>query len=94
MQADLLIWADSADWTGLEVLTVLPEWKMALVTVLVEVERLKMVVVCPSAGTVVHLESFQRDLTIQKCCVSCSPDAMEGGLIAVPGIKVNISCLE
>ena len=33
-----LIWADSAGWTGWEVLTVLDEWEMALVTVLVEVE--------------------------------------------------------
>ena len=69
MQADLLIWSDSAGWTGREVLTVLDEWKLALVTVLVEVERAKMVVVCQSAGTVVHLESHQRGLTIQKCCV-------------------------
>ena len=29
---------------------------MALVLVLVEVERMKMTVVCRSAGTVVHLE--------------------------------------
>ena len=60
MQADLLIWAD---WTGWEVLT---GWKMALVMVLVEAERVKMVVLCPSAGTVVRLGCFQRDLTIQK----------------------------
>ena len=33
-------------WTGWEVLTVLDEWKMALVTVLVEVERVKMVGHC------------------------------------------------
>ena len=46
MQADLLILTNSAGWTGLEVLTVLDEWKMALVMVLVEVERVKMVVVC------------------------------------------------
>ena len=40
MRANPLIWADSnsAGWTGLEVLTVHDEWKMALVTVLVEVE--------------------------------------------------------
>ena len=38
VQANLLIWADSAGWTGWEVLTVHDEWKMALVTVLVEVE--------------------------------------------------------
>ena len=48
VQANLLIWADFAGWT------VLDEWKIALVTVLVEVERIKMVVVCRSAGTVVH----------------------------------------
>ena len=46
MQADLFILADSAGW---EVLTVLDEWKMALVTVLVEAERLKMTVLCRSA---------------------------------------------
>ena len=34
---------------------------MALVTVLVEVERVKMVVVCRSTGTVVRLHSLQRD---------------------------------
>ena len=38
-------------------------------TVLCEVERVKMVVVCQSAGTVVWMEYFQKDLTIQKCCV-------------------------
>ena len=65
MQADLLIWADSAGWTGWEVLIVLDEWKMALV----EVEKVKMVVVCRSAGTAVHLESHQRGMTIQKCSV-------------------------
>ena len=73
MQANLLIWADSAGWTGWEVLTVHDEWKMALVTVLVEVERVKMVVVCRSAGTVVHWELLQRDWIIQKCCVEFSP---------------------
>ena len=55
-----LIWADSdsAGWTGWEVLTVHDEWKMALVTVLVEVEveRVKMAVVCPSADTEAHWE--------------------------------------
>ena len=56
MQADLLIRSHSAGWTGWEILTVLDEWKMALVTVLVEVERVKMVVVYQSAGTVVHLD--------------------------------------
>ena len=42
---------------------------MALVTELVE--RVQMVVVYQSAGTAVHLESHQRGLTIQKCCVDC-----------------------
>ena len=46
MQADLIIWTDSAGCTGWEVLTVIDVWKMALVMVLVEVERVKMVVVC------------------------------------------------
>ena len=46
---------------------------MALVTVLVEVERVKIVAVCRYAGTVVCLECFQRDLTILKCCVDCLP---------------------
>ena len=73
MQAFLLIWADSACCTGWEVLTVLDGWKMTLAIVLVEVERVKMVVVCPSAGTVVCLECFQSDLTIQKCCVDHPP---------------------
>ena len=75
MQADLFIWAESAGWTGWEVLTVLAEWQMALVRVLVEVESLKMVVVCPSAGTVVRLECLttERNLTIQKCCVDFLP---------------------
>ena len=56
--ANPLIWADSAGWTGWEVLTVHVEWKMALVTVLVEVEveRVKMAVVCPSADTEAHWE--------------------------------------
>ena len=49
MQANPLIWADSAGWTGSEVLTVHDEWKMALVTVLVE--RVKMAVECPFADT-------------------------------------------
>ena len=39
----------------------------------VEVERVKMVVVCQSASTVEGLEYFQRDLIIQKCCVDCLP---------------------
>ena len=41
--------------------------------VLVEVERVKMVVVCRSAGTVVHWELLQRDWIIQKCCVNFPP---------------------
>ena len=51
--ANPLIWADfdSAGWTSWEVLTVHDEWKMALVVVLVEVERVKMAVVCPSVDT-------------------------------------------
>ena len=53
MRANRLIWADSdsAGWTGWENLNVPDEWKMALVTVLVEVERVKMAVVCPSVDT-------------------------------------------
>ena len=46
---------------------------MALVTVLVEVERVKMFVVCQSSSTVVHWESLQRDWIIQKCCVDFHP---------------------
>ena len=51
--ANPLIWADfdSPGWTGWEVLNVHDEWKMALVMVLVEVERVKMAVVCPSVNT-------------------------------------------
>ena len=41
---------------------------MALVTVLVKVERVKMAVVCLSADTVEHLEYLQRDWIILKCC--------------------------
>ena len=51
VRANPQIWADSAGWTAWEVLTIHDEWKM----VLVEVERVKMVVVCRSAGTVEHL---------------------------------------
>ena len=49
MRANPLIWADfdSAGWTGWEVLNVHDEWKMALV----EVETVKMAVVCPSVDT-------------------------------------------
>ena len=50
MRANPLIWADS-NYAGWEILTVPDEWKMALVTVLVEVDRVKMAVVCPSADT-------------------------------------------
>ena len=67
VRANLLIWADSAGWNGWDVLTVHDEWKIALMSVLVEVERVKMVVVSQSAGTAVHWESLQRDWIIQKC---------------------------
>ena len=56
VRANPLIWADTAGWTGWEVLTVHDEWKTALVMVLVEVDRVKMVVVCQSADSVIHLE--------------------------------------
>ena len=52
--ANSLTWAESARWTGWEVLTVHDEWKMALMTVLVEVERVKKAVVCRSADTEAH----------------------------------------
>ena len=55
VRANLLIWADSTGWTGSEVMTLHDEWKMALMTVLVEVERVKIVMVCRSADTVEHL---------------------------------------
>ena len=71
VRANLLIWADSAGWTGWEVLTVHDEWKMALVTVLVEVER--VAVVCPSADTEAYWESLQRDWIIQKCRADFPP---------------------
>ena len=75
VKANSLIWADSdsAGWTGWEVLTVLDEWQMALVTVLVEVERVKMAVVCLSADTVEHLEYPQRDWIILKCYADSPP---------------------
>ena len=73
MQANLLIKADFADWTGWEVLTIVDEWKMALVLVLVVVERVKMVVVCQSAGTAIHWVSLQRDWIFRKCCVDFPP---------------------
>ena len=50
VRANLLIWADF-DSAGWEVLNVHDEWKMALVMVLIEVERVKMAVVCPSVDT-------------------------------------------
>ena len=46
---------------------------MALVTVLVEVERVKMVMVCPSADTVEHSGWCQRGWIILKCYVDCLP---------------------
>ena len=73
VQANLLIWADSVGWTGWEFLTVLDEWKMALVTVLFDVERIKMVVACLSVDIAVHLESLQRDWIIHKCSVDFPP---------------------
>ena len=51
VRANPLIWAAFAGWTGWEVLTVHDEWKMALVTELVEIERVKMAAVCPSVDT-------------------------------------------
>ena len=36
------------------------------------VKRVKMAVVCPSVGTVVHLKWLQRYWIIQKCCVDFS----------------------
>ena len=71
MRANPLIWADSAGSAASEfvrLVTVHDEWKMALVTVLVEVERVKMAVVCPSSDTEAHRELLQRDWIIQKCC--------------------------
>ena len=53
VRANPLIWADSAGW---KVLTVHDEWKMALVTMLVEIDRVKMAVVHRSADTVAYLE--------------------------------------
>ena len=73
MWANLQIWADSAGWTGWEVLTVYDEWKMALVTVLVEVERVKIVVMCRSADTVEHLGWCRRGWIILMCYVDCLP---------------------
>ena len=73
MWANLLIWAGSAGWTGWEVLTVHDEWKMALVTVLVKAERVKMAVVCPSADAEAHWELLQRDWIIEKCCADFPP---------------------
>ena len=45
----------------------------ALVMVLVEVERVKMSVVCPSADTEAHWELLQRDWIIQKYCADFRP---------------------
>ena len=56
VRPNLLIWADSAGWTGWEVLTTHDGWKIALVTVLVEVEKVKMAVVCSSVDTEAHWE--------------------------------------
>ena len=58
VRPNLLIWADSdsARWTGWEVLTAHDEWKIALVTVLVEVKKVKMAVVCSSVDTEAHWE--------------------------------------
>ena len=71
LSANPLIFTDSAGWTGWEVLTVYDGWKVALLTVLVEVERVNMAVVCPSTEAVTHLEQVQRDWIIQKCCGDC-----------------------
>ena len=46
---------------------------MALVMVLVEVERVKMVVVCRSADIVEHLGWCQRGRIILKSYVDCLP---------------------
>ena len=73
MRANQLIWADYAGWTNWEVLNVHDEWNMALVTVLVEVERVKMAAVCRSADTEAHWEELQRDWIIQKCCAEFPP---------------------
>ena len=46
---------------------------MALAMVLLEVERVKMAVVCLSADTVEHLEQLQRDWIMLKCCADSPP---------------------
>ena len=69
MRANPLIWADSAGWNGWEVLTVLDEWKIALVTVLVEVERVKMAVVCQSPGTVVYTWNSSKETGLYRSVV-------------------------
>ena len=46
---------------------------MALVMLLDEVERVKMVVECLSVDTAAHWESPQRDWIIMKCCVDFPP---------------------
>ena len=91
--------ADSVGWTGWEVLIVHDEWKMALVIVLVEVERVKMAEVSQSAGTVVHCELLQRDWIIQKCCVEFPPVVkLQGGLkiicLEVAGCWLSTTTLE
>ena len=53
-RCDLMQMADFAGWTGWEVLTGLDEWKMALMMLQVEIERVKMVMACQSAGTTVR----------------------------------------
>ena len=73
VRANPLTWADSAGWTGWEVLIVLDEWQVALVTVPLEGYRVKMAVVCRSADTVEHLELPQRDWVILKCCPDSPP---------------------
>ena len=54
-------------------MTALDEWKMALVMVMVEVENVKMLVVCRSADNVEHLGWRQRGCIILKCYVDCFP---------------------
>ena len=83
VRANPLIWAnsDSAGWTSWEVLTVHDEWKMALVTVLVDVERVQMAVVCPSVDTEAHWAAKRLDNQEVLCWFSsCCEGATEGGL--------------
>ena len=60
-------------------MTVHDEWKIVLVPVLVEVERVKMVVVCRSADTVEHLGWRRRGWIILKCYVDCVPAVCGNG---------------